>query len=94
VISVGFELSDAVLDEIAARVLERLPSSSPVSPFVNVDEAAELLRCEHQRIYDLCSAGKLTRHKEGARVLLSRAEVVALPLPSGPRSRMDRAVVA
>jgi excisionase family DNA binding protein len=95
VIPVSLELSDEVLDAIAERVLERLPARGAESPFVDVDEAAELLRCDdRQRIYDLCSAGKLTRYKEGSRLLLSRAEVVALPLPSGPRARSVRGLAA
>jgi excisionase family DNA binding protein len=41
-------------------------------------EAAEYLRAKPQRVHDLLSAGRLTRHKEGGRTLVSRAEVEAL----------------
>jgi excisionase family DNA binding protein len=55
------------------------PPTGPVSPapFLTVNEAAQLLRCKPQRIYDLLSAHRLTRFKDGSRVLLSRAEVEA-----------------
>jgi hypothetical protein len=49
-------MPDARLDEIAARVaalLAPLLSSSPVSPWLSVAEAAEYLRCQPKRVYDL-----------------------------------------
>jgi excisionase family DNA binding protein len=68
-----------VLEEIAARaaelVLERLDAPAPVSPFMSIAEAAEFLRCKRQRIDDLLSSGRLTRHKDGSRTLVSRAEL-------------------
>jgi excisionase family DNA binding protein len=76
----AFELPDDVANAIAERaaalVLERLTPTA-ASEYLNVDDAAELLRCERQRIYDLCSSGRLRRYKDGARVLVSRAEIEA-----------------
>jgi excisionase family DNA binding protein len=87
------ELVDAIAERAAALVLERLGEPTAASPFLTVVEAAEFLRCERQRVYDLLSAGRLARHKDGSRVLVSRAELeahvngVAPALPTGPRSR-------
>ena len=47
-------------------------------PFMTTVEAADYLRCSTGRIHDLTRLGRLTRHKEGARVLLLREEVEAL----------------
>jgi excisionase family DNA binding protein len=102
-------ISDDVVEAIAARaaeiVLEQIgrESTSPVSPYLSVGEAAEYARCSRQRIYDLLSSGRLTRHKDGSRVLVERAELdrylagdgrngVAPVLPPGRRSRMNRSV--
>jgi excisionase family DNA binding protein len=96
------ELLDAFQELIAEQVrdeLERLEASSQRSgsPFVTVAEAAMFMRCSRQRVYDLLSARRLTRHYEGRRVLIARAELeahlssatrpVALMLPRAPRIR-------
>jgi excisionase family DNA binding protein len=73
------------------------------SPFLSVPEAAEYLRSSRQRVYDLLSAGRLTRRKDGSRVLVERAELdrylagggangVAPALPPAARSRMESGV--
>jgi excisionase family DNA binding protein len=90
------EALDELVEHVAARVLEQLPAAAPapVSPYLSIDEAAAYLRAKRQRVYDLLSAGRLTRFKDGSRVLVSRAELdahlggVAHPLPTGPRGRM------
>jgi excisionase family DNA binding protein len=58
-------------------VLERLEVSAQTSrsPFLTVAEAADYLRGKRQRVYDLLSTGRLTRHKDGRRTLVSRAEL-------------------
>lgn len=80
----------------AAALVEVQPAS--VSPYMTVPEAADYLRCSRQRVYDLLSAGRLTRHKDGRRVLVFRAEADALlagssgvapRLPTRPQPRMD-----
>lgn len=92
-------LSDAAMDElverVADRVLERLggvAAAEPASEFLTVDEAAAVLRSSRQRVYDLLSDGRLTRHKDGSRVLISRAELVAHLCPNGARHRMGSGV--
>jgi excisionase family DNA binding protein len=86
VVDLSDEQVEAIAERAAELVLERLPSP-PTSEFLNVHEAAELIRAKPQRVYDLLSAGKLTRYKDGSRTLVARSEVVARLLPSGSRSR-------
>jgi excisionase family DNA binding protein len=82
---IRLELPEAVLEAIAERaaqlaaelVLERVGQPSKATPYLSVDEAAELLRAKPQRIYDLLSSGRLSRFKDGSRVLVSRAELEA-----------------
>ena len=70
----------ALLEEVARMaaelVAERL-TPQPVSEFLTVPETAEILRAKPQRVYDLLSDGRLTRLKDGSRVLISRAEVLS-----------------
>jgi excisionase family DNA binding protein len=79
----GLVIPPALLESISRRVLEllaeggRLPESAPVSEFMNVVEAAAYLRCDRQRIYDLVSARRLPKFKDGSRVLIRRADLVA-----------------
>ena len=80
-------LAPRLADELAPRIAEELERRA--SPFVTVDEATEYLRCDRQRIYDLCSGGRLTRHKDGSRVLISRLELEAHVNANGAR-RDDR----
>jgi excisionase family DNA binding protein len=93
--ALALELPTQLLEEIAARAAELLlpylTAAQTCSPYMTVPEAAELLRCKRQRIDDLLSARKLTRHKEGRRTLLLRAEVEALPeATTGPRAPLRR----
>jgi excisionase family DNA binding protein len=74
------EVPPALVEEIAARaaeiVLQRQQAERP-SRWMSVPEAASYLRAKPQRIYDLLSDGRLTRHKDGSRVLLDRRELDA-----------------
>lgn len=86
----SIELPAELVETIAQRVAEILaPRFEPaaVSPFMSVKEAAEHTRCSEQRIYDLRSAGTLTKHGDGSRALVSRAELDAYLLPFGARTR-------
>jgi excisionase family DNA binding protein len=90
-------LSSELVELIAERAAELVrqgepredPSSQPnsgawgCSPYLSVSEAAEYLRAKPQRIYDLLSSRRLTRHKDGTRVLISRAELDAHLVRSG-----------
>lgn len=73
------ELVSALEEFVDECVHVRLDSGSSAaqdpSPWLSVVEAAELLRCKRQRIDDLLSQGRLTRHKDGSRTLISRAEI-------------------
>jgi excisionase family DNA binding protein len=63
------------LEELVARVVdERLCASGAdrrEPELLTVVEAAERIRAKPQRIYDLLSDGRLSRHKDGSRVLAS-----------------------
>jgi excisionase family DNA binding protein len=94
---------DAVLEGIAERVAEILEqrhtrTSGQLGPYLTVAEAADYLRAKPQRVYDLLSAHRLARFKDGRRVLVSRAELdahlagtgssrVACALPPSAQSR-------
>jgi excisionase family DNA binding protein len=80
------ELDDDALAAIAAAVAS---TSEPetLSPFMTIAEAAEFLRCKRQRVDDLLSARRLTRFKDGARTLVSRAELAEYVAASGERRR-------
>ena len=71
------QLLDLIVERVTDQVLERVQaepeSGAPPSPFMTVVEAAEFLRCSRQRIDDLLSQRRLTRHKDGARTLIRRA---------------------
>jgi excisionase family DNA binding protein len=78
---------EAIAERAAELVLERHVTADPsaaASPFVTPMEAAELLRCDRQRVYDLLSKRRLSRLKEGGRTLLDRAEVLALVREGSP----------
>jgi excisionase family DNA binding protein len=76
----AIRLPDELVDLIAEQVAEILASRfepPPASPYLTVEEAAEYLRAEKHRVYDLLSSGRLTRHKDGSRVLVERSELEA-----------------
>lgn len=63
---------DALVEQVAGRVAELLADRLPApaaSPWLNVEEAAERLRCKPKRIYDLVREDKLPVHREGTRLL-------------------------
>jgi excisionase family DNA binding protein len=69
-------LTDEQLAEIAERAATLVSADPPtVSPWLNVAEAAERLRCRKDRIYDLISLGKLHPRRDGRRVLLHRDDL-------------------
>jgi excisionase family DNA binding protein len=55
-----------------------------LSPFMSVAEATDYLRCRPQRVYNLVAEGRLTRCKDGTRLLLLREEVRALVQVGSP----------
>jgi hypothetical protein len=72
---------DALLDEFVERVAERVArhlearETRPESELLSVPEAAGVLRCKPQRIYDLRSAGRLPRTLEGGRAVVRRSDL-------------------
>jgi excisionase family DNA binding protein len=79
--TVELTLSDDVIERIARRaadlVLEELGKGDGPSPYLSVQEAADLLRARRGRVYDLLSDGRLRRYKDGSRVLVRRDELHA-----------------
>jgi excisionase family DNA binding protein len=107
VAEIKLTITDEAIEAIAARaaelVLEQIGREPETSPYLSVAEAADYLRSSKQRVYDLLSSGRVTRRKDGARVLVERAELdrylasngskgVAPPLPTTPRARTGSGV--
>jgi len=93
-LEVALVLPDGFVEAVAQRVAELLRVEQRPSEFLTVAEAAELLRARPQRVYDLLSSRRLTRFKDGSRVLVSRAEIVAHLLPPDSPGRMSSGVAA
>lgn len=80
-------LLDAITERAAEVVLERLRAEAEAPPrMLTVPEAAAFLRAKPQRVYDLLSDGRLTRQKDGRRVLVDRQELERY-LDGGPGRR-------
>ena len=89
-IAVPDELVERVAERAAELVLERLEradNGATPSPYLSVVEAAEYLRAKRHRVDDLLSRGTLTRFKDGARTLVSRAELEAYVQGQGNAAR-------
>jgi excisionase family DNA binding protein len=70
------EVIEAIAERAAELVLERLDGAGAGKPeLLDVDEAAEFLRCKRQRVYELRSAGKLNGYRDGGRLLFRRVEL-------------------
>jgi excisionase family DNA binding protein len=96
-VAVPPELFEAIAERAAELVLERQPMLEP-SPFMTIPEATEYIRAKsRQRVDDLLSSGRLTRHKDGSRTLVSRSELdeyLGADCPpvagKGPRAHLER----
>ena len=78
VIELTVTLTDQQLAEIAERAASLVSiGADTASPWLNVAEAAERLRCRKDRIYDLIALGKLHPRRDGRRVLLHRDDLDA-----------------
>jgi hypothetical protein len=73
-------LLDELVDRVADRVVHRLEAREPrqQTELLSVPEAAAVLRCKPQRIYDLRCAGRLPRTVEGGRAVVRRADLERL----------------
>jgi excisionase family DNA binding protein len=76
-IELTVRLTDEQLAEIAKRAAALVPAAPAGSPWLNVIDAAERLRCGKDRIYDLIALGKLHPRRDGRRVLLHRDDLDA-----------------
>lgn len=68
-------IAQRILRLVASQMTEAPPRPLPASPYLSVSEAAEYLRCKPHRIYDLLSARRIERYKDGSRVLIKRADL-------------------
>jgi predicted DNA-binding transcriptional regulator AlpA len=73
-------LLDEFVDRVADRVVHRLEAREPrpETELLNLTEAAEVLRCKPQRIYQLRSTGRLPRTVEGGRAIVRRSDIERL----------------
>jgi excisionase family DNA binding protein len=62
-------------DELRAEL--RAADRPTTSPYLTVAEAADYLRCSKQRVYDLLSSRRLSKKKDGSRVLVERESIHA-----------------
>jgi excisionase family DNA binding protein len=70
------ELVARFADRVAERLLAGLPEGSPpCSPWLDVTEAADYLRCGRKRVYDLVGQSRLPVHRDGSRLLFHRDEL-------------------
>jgi excisionase family DNA binding protein len=72
-------LPPAAIMAIAAAVRAQTPTEprEQPSPYLTVAQAAEYLQASRQRIYDLLSARRLPKYKDGSRVLIRRDDLDA-----------------
>jgi excisionase family DNA binding protein len=78
VIELAFPIPDELVDAIAERaaelVADRIPADAGASPWMTVAEAADYLRCDRGRVYDLKSSGRLPASgHDGSRPRFHRA---------------------
>jgi excisionase family DNA binding protein len=69
---------DELLEAVAGRVAELLAPllmAPAASPWLDVSEAAEYLRCRPKRVYDLVSQRRIPAHRDGGRLLFRRDEL-------------------
>lgn len=77
-------LLEEFVDRVAERLARRFEEHEPWTrlydqcELLSVAEAAEMLRCKPQRVYDLRSAGRLPRTTEGGRAVVRRADLERL----------------
>jgi excisionase family DNA binding protein len=71
----SFEISEVVgLTQELERLREQIAGLSE-DRWLSAKEAAEHIRCDVRRVYDLTSAHRIPVHKEGARNLYLRSEL-------------------
>lgn len=85
--SLATSIADRIAKEIQRRdrIRQQQVAATATSPFMTIEEAAAYLRCKPQRIYDLVWTGRISRHKDGSRVLIRRDELAAYVRCTNPR---------
>jgi excisionase family DNA binding protein len=81
------ELVDVIVERVVERLEERL--EQPDDPWMDVNEAAEYLRCSRQRIYDLLARqgeepARLEGVHDGRRRLIRKSELDRYLEGAGP----------
>jgi excisionase family DNA binding protein len=76
-LDVTVTLSAGALQAIAAAVEAKLQPTAQLaeSPYLTVREAATYIRARPQRICDLLSSRRLSKYKDGTRVLIRRSDL-------------------
>lgn len=86
--SEAITLSLGLIDQLATEVADRIVAeiSSPSTPYLNVEQAAEYLACAKRRVYDLVEREAVVFYRDGKRLLFRRADLDAYV--SAPRDGM------
>lgn len=72
------EFTEDQLTQLVDAVVERIGSQGDGTPaLLDVEEAADYLRCDKQRLYNLKSEGRVKSVKDGSRLLFRRADLDA-----------------
>lgn len=72
-----FQIPPDLVDDLAARVAERITPQRSSEPWLNVEQAAEHLACTRRRIYDLVEREAVISYRDGRRLLFRRADLDA-----------------
>ena len=75
--NVALELSPEMVETIAHRVAEILADrdTPEATGYLDVAGAADFLACPTSRVYSLVSAGRISHHRDGSRLLFDRGEL-------------------
>lgn len=83
------ELTDELVEAVAARVAEMLAEREPTTAeaWIGVEQAAEHLGCPRSRVYALCSTSppRIPVERDGSRLLFRRSELDAFVRRGGAK---------
>lgn len=79
----GLAVPDALLENLAGLVAERVVGQLPdrPEPWLDVAAAAEYLACPKSRVYELVERKRLQPHRDGRRLLFRTADLDAALTP-------------
>ncbi len=80
------EIPDELVDRIARRVAE-LQEPNGQAPYLNVEQAAAYLAAPASRVYELVERRRLRVHRDGRRLLFTRADLDACLRVQEPEPR-------